>query len=88
MQKDWILFSPGIVPALNMATLTYTKPGDGILVQPPVYFPFFSAVTNHDRKLVENQLIYKDGRYTIDFEDFEEKAKEVSMFFLSNQLIC
>ena len=84
LEKDWILFSPGIVPALNMATLTYTKPGDGILVQPPVYFPFFSAVTNHKRKLLENQLAYKDGKYTIDFDDFERKAKDARMFFLSN----
>jgi len=84
LEKDWMLFSPGIVPALNMATLTYTKPGDGILVQPPVYFPFFSAVTNHDRKLIENQLLYQDGNYTIDFDDFETKAKDARMFFLSN----
>jgi len=84
LEKDWILFSPGIVPALNMATLTYTKAGDGILVQPPVYFPFFSAVTNHNRKLIENQLVYHDGKYTIDFDDFEQKAKDARMFFLSN----
>ena len=84
LQKDWILFSPGIVPALNMATLTFTKPGDAILVQPPVYFPFFSAVTNHKRKLIENQLICKDGAYTIDFDDFERKAKLAKMLFLSN----
>ncbi len=84
LQKDWILFSPGIVPALNMATLTFTEPGDGILVQPPVYFPFFSAAKNHKRKLIENQLIYKDGRYTIDFDDFEKKAKVSKMYFLSN----
>jgi len=84
LEKDWILFSPGIVPALNMATMTYTKPGDSVLVQPPVYFPFFRAVTNHNRKLIENQLSYKDGKYTIDFEDFEKKAEDARMFFLSN----
>lgn len=84
LEKDWILFSPGIVPALNMATLTYTRPGDGILVQPPVYFPFFSAVTNHNRKLIENQLGYHEKKYTINFDDFEKKAKEAKMFFLSN----
>ncbi len=82
--RDWILFSPGVVPALNMATLAYTSPGDGILVQPPVYFPFFNAVKNHKRILVENQLTYRDGRYTIDFDDFEQKVKKVKMFFLSN----
>lgn len=84
LEKDWILFSPGIVPALNMATLTYTKPGDGILVQPPVYFPFFSAVNNHNRKLIENQLVYQDGKYNIDINDFEKKAKDAKLFFLSN----
>jgi len=84
IDKEWILFSPGIVPALNMATMTFTKMGDEIIVQPPVYFPFFTAVTNHNRKLTENQLLYENGRYTIDFDDFEKKAKNARMFFLSN----
>jgi cystathionine beta-lyase len=49
IQKEWISFSPGIVPALNMAVMAYTNPGDKIIVQPPVYFPFFSAVKNNNR---------------------------------------
>jgi cystathionine beta-lyase len=84
VKNEWVLFSPGIVPALNMATLAYTSPGDGILVQPPVYFPFFHAVTNHQRKLLENILVYKDGKYLVDFDDFERKAVKARMFFLSN----
>jgi cystathionine beta-lyase len=84
VKNEWVLFSPGIVPALNMATLAYTSPGDGILVQPPVYFPFFHAVTNHQRKLLENILVYKDGKYLVDFDDFERKAAKARMFFLSN----
>ena len=84
VKKEWVLFSPGIVPALNLATLAYTSPGDGILVQPPVYFPFFNAVQNHGRELIENLLIREDGKYVIDFEDFEQKAAKASMFFLSN----
>jgi cystathionine beta-lyase len=64
--------------------LAYTSPGDGILVQPPVYFPFFHAVTNHQRKLLENILVYKDGKYLVDFDDFERKAAKARMFFLSN----
>jgi len=84
VKNEWVLFSPGIVPALNMATLAYTNPGDGILVQPPVYFPFFHAVTNHQRKLLENILVYKDGKYLVDFDDFERKAAKARMFFLSN----
>ncbi len=84
VKREWVLFSPGIVPALNMATLAYTSPSDGILVQPPVYFPFFNAINNHGRELLENLLIRKDGKYVVDFDDFEQKAAKASMFFLSN----
>ncbi|MCP4314418.1 MAG: putative C-S lyase [Bacteroidetes bacterium] len=78
-------FSPGIVPALNMIILKFTKPGDRILVQPPVYFPFFSAVTNHNRELVYNELPEKNGVYGIDFDHFEEEFKKgVRMFILCN----
>ena len=51
IEKEWICFCPGIVPALNLCTLAFTRPGDSIIVQPPVYFPFFSAVESHGRKL-------------------------------------
>ncbi len=71
-----INFSPGIVPALNFSVMGYTKPGDKILIQPPVYFPFLSAVENHGRKLVYNQLIDEDGVYTMDFDDLEKKFSE------------
>lgn len=83
-QKEWFVFSPGIVPALNFAVLSLTKPGDGVLIQPPVYFPFFSAINDHHRKLLQNKLVYSHGRYSIDFDDFEKKAKEASLFLLSN----
>jgi len=83
-QVDWFVFSPGIVPAVNMAVLALTQPGDGILIQPPVYFPFFNAVNDHGRKLLTNQLVYADGVYSIDFEDFEAKAKNARMFILSS----
>jgi cystathionine beta-lyase len=84
INEDWIVFSPGIVPALNFATLALTKPGDAILVQPPVYFPFFTAATDHDRILTESTLIYKHGGYTIDFDDFAAKAKYAKLFFFSS----
>ena len=54
-------FSPGIVPALNLCVMGITEPGDRMVVQPPVYFPFFYAVTNHDRELVYNQLVEEQG---------------------------
>ncbi|MEA3462713.1 MAG: PatB family C-S lyase [Bacteroidota bacterium] len=76
-------FSPGIVPALNMCVLEFTDPGDLIAVQPPVYFPFFSAVSNHGRKLVHNQLVKVNGRYEMDFDHLEGLFKEgVKLFFL------
>jgi len=80
----WIVFSPGVVPALNFSTLAFTNAEDSIIVQPPVYFPFFSAVTDNKRIQLDNRLLFNDDRYTIDFEDFEYKAKKASMFFLSN----
>ncbi|MFW5821253.1 MAG: MalY/PatB family protein [Bacteroidota bacterium] len=82
VEKDWISFSPGIVPALNMCILAFTKPGDKIMIQPPVYFPFFRAVKDHGRILTENVLLYKNGKYEIDFADFEKKAKDLSAFIL------
>jgi cysteine-S-conjugate beta-lyase len=82
IKKNWVSFSPGVVPALNMAVLAFTKPGDKVIVQPPVYFPFFTAVKNHGRELVYNQLIEKDGRYEMDFEDLEKKADENTRLLL------
>lgn len=73
IEKDWIVFSPGVVPALNLAVLAYTKPGDKIILQPPVYYPFASAVMNNGRQLVENPLILDNGRYIMDFSDLENK---------------
>jgi cystathionine beta-lyase len=85
IEKDWICFSPGIVPALNFCTLAFTKPGDQIIVQPPVYFPFFSAVESHGRKLIYNRLKESNGNWEIDFDNLleclEQKPK---MIFLSN----
>ncbi len=73
VKPDKIDFSPGVVPALVLSVLGYTNPGDKILVQSPVYFPFFNAITNHGRVLVNNQLVDQNGVYSIDFSDLEEK---------------
>jgi len=78
-------FSPGIVPALNMCVLEFSEPGDRVVVQPPVYFPFFSAISNHDRELVYNQLVKKEDRYEMDFDHLEALFKRgVKLFFLCN----
>ncbi len=73
IQRDWICFSPGVVPALNIAVLAYTQPGDKVVVQTPVYYPFSSAVLSNGRQLVENSLKLEGGRYVMDFEDLERK---------------
>ncbi len=83
--KEWICFCPGIVPALNLCTLSFTRPGDSVIVQPPVYFPFFSAVESHGRNLVYNQLIEKDGKWTMDFDSLISSVNEsTKMMVISN----
>jgi len=76
IEPEWICTTPGVVPALNMLVKTYTSPGDKVLIQTPVYYPFYKAVENSDGILVTNPLIYENGRYSMDFSDLEEKTKD------------
>lgn len=73
ISPDWICFSPGIVPALNLCTLAFTNPGDNIIVQPPVYFPFFSAVEAHGRKLLMNRLIERGSKWLMDVDALKDQ---------------
>ncbi|MCK4750855.1 MAG: PatB family C-S lyase [Bacteroidales bacterium] len=83
ISPDTFSFSPGIVPALNMIVMEFTEPGDRIVVQPPVYFPFFNAITNHRRELVNNQLVERDGTYEMDLDHLEQQFREgAKMLFL------
>jgi cystathionine beta-lyase len=83
IEAEWIRHSPGVVPALSMAVLAFTKPGDGIVVQPPVYPPFFSAASGRGRHIIENPLVERHGRFEMDFEDLEKKIdSSVKMIFL------
>jgi cystathionine beta-lyase len=85
IEKEWICFSPGIVPALNLCTLAFTSPGDGIIIQPPVYHPFYPAVESHGRKLVLNRLVENDGNWEMDFESLLECARnKPPMIIISN----
>ena len=83
-EKEWIITTPGVVFALAHAVRAYTKPGDAVLIQPPVYYPFSSVIRNNDRRIVHNPLVCRDGHYEMDFEDFEEKIRteKVKMFIL------
>jgi cystathionine beta-lyase len=76
VRKDWMAKSPGIVPALNYAVRAFTKPGDGVIIQTPVYFPFYHAVENNGRRVVRNPLRFDGTRYTMDLEDLERKLDE------------
>ena len=73
---EWVCTSPGVVPALNMLVRSLISPGDRVLVQTPVYYPFFSAIRNNLGKVVANSLIYENGFYRMDFADLEKKAKD------------
>lgn len=87
IKKEEIVYSPGTVYALNVAVKAFTEPGDGIIIQRPVYPPFTRVIVRNGRHVVNNALKVDDqGFYTIDFEDFEAKAKEEStkMFILCN----
>ena len=86
IKNEWIVFSPGVVPALNMAIQAFTNPGDKVLMNTPVYFPFFWAAENQNRRVITNKLKLENGCYTFDFEDFEQKLKnsDVKIFILSN----
>lgn len=82
IEKEWIVPCYGVVPSLNSAISAYSKEGDGIIVQTPLYPPFVSSVKHKKRRILDNTLIYMNGKYKIDFEDFEDKAKEAKLFLL------
>jgi cystathionine beta-lyase len=76
IEPEWICTTPGVVPALNMLVKTYISPGDKVLIQTPVYYPFNKAVENSDGVLVTNPLVYENGCYNMDFADLEQKTKD------------
>lgn len=86
IEKDWISFTPGIVPALVHAVRAVTEPGDGVIIQQPVYHPFKNSVVNNDRVVYSNSLILDENDYHMNFEQLEELAGEPStkMMILCN----
>lgn len=84
INTDWIRHAPGVVPALAAAIMAFTQPGEGILVQPPVYYPFFSTIKGRGRTVVENPLKLLNGRFEMDFDDLEKKLDDsaVKLVFL------
>lgn len=84
IKSEWLVKTPGIVFAICAAIRALTEKGEAVLIQQPVYYPFESAVIGNERKLVVNQLAYRDGKYSIDFEDFEDKIiqNHIKIFIL------
>ncbi len=82
VQREWIVMCPGVVPSLHAAVIAFAGPKASVIVQPPVYFPFFSAVTSTGGQLVLNPLRLKNGRYTIDFDHLEQCAAGARLLLL------
>ena len=75
-EAEWLVKTRGVVFALAMAVRALTESGDAVLVQPPVYYPFYEVIRANDRRVVESPLIYREGHYEIDFADFEKQLVE------------
>lgn len=82
VQREWIVMAPGVVPSLFASVLAFAKEGEGVIVQPPVYFPFFSAVTTNHRRVIENPLLLAGDRYKIDFKHLEQCAADGARLML------
>jgi cysteine-S-conjugate beta-lyase len=83
IDPEWVVFTPGVIPALNAAVRSISHPGDNIILQPPVYFPFFPVVTSSGCNIADNPLNLKNDNYEIDFEDLESKFKSGAEVFPS-----
>lgn len=82
VQREWIVMCPGVVPTLHAAVMAYAGPSASVIVQPPVYFPFFSAVTSTGGQLLLNPLHLENDRYTIDFDHLEQCAAGARLLLL------
>ncbi len=86
IRPQWLVKTPGIVYAIAMAIRAFTKEGEGVMIQKPVYYPFSDTIVSNNRVLVNNPLVYRDGTYKMDLEDFEKKviSEKVKLFILCN----
>lgn len=84
VQRKWLVQTPGVVFAVATAVRALTEPGDGVMIQQPVYYPFGNVIKDNDRKVISSPLVLKDGAYEMNFDDFEGKLRsgEVKLFIL------
>src|SRR5690554_6505239 len=86
IQRDWIRMAPGVVPTLHAAATGFAQAGEGVIIQPPVYPPFFSSIRKTGRQVVENLLVERNGRYEMDLDHLAECAADPAnrvLFFCS-----
>ena len=76
IDQNWIVNTPGVVTAFFEGIKAFSEPGDGVIIMPPVYYPFYNAIELNDRKIVRNSLLDTGKSYKIDFDDLESKAKK------------
>jgi cystathionine beta-lyase len=86
IDEDWLQFSPGVVPAINFIIQAFSHPGDKVIIQEPVYYPFKSSIENNGRQVLINELLIKDNKYLMDFDDLEKlcEDKRARIFILCN----
>lgn len=86
VERRWIVNTPGVVFAIACAIKAFTQEGEAVIIQTPVYYPFKNMIELNNRTLVTSSLFEKDGKWQIDFEDFEKKIAEnnVKLFILCN----
>ena len=86
IEKEWMIYTSGVVPAVSAVIKALTVPGDKVLVQTPVYNCFFSSIRNNGCEVASNPLVYENHTYRIDFEDLERKASDerVKVMLLCN----
>ena len=76
IKKEWITVAPGVIPALGFIIRIFTQPGDKVIIQPPVYPPFFDIILKNGRNILANPLILKNNKYYMNFTDLEKKIKD------------
>ena len=76
LQKDWLMFCTGAVPALSSIVRKMTKPSDKVVLLTPVYNIFYNSILNNGREVLESSLVYKDGNYQLDYDDLENKLAQ------------
>lgn len=83
VKPEWLTSAtPGVVPQLSVVVQEFTKPGDGVILQSPVYYPFYDVIKMNGRTVVDNPLVLRDGRFVMDFELLERQAKEAKLLLL------